>query len=321
MTDASPAAELPAHRPIAAARIALIVVLVIRAFFPILIKLSEDEIAPSAIIFDQNWMTLFVLVLWFGTQSILSQQKNGSIVFSSFKTAFQLNWTVLLILVMGFLGCFNQLLWAWSLTHTNVANSAIAFSLTPLFSTLGEWLIFARRFSWQFMVGLLIAMFGALAIGLKDLNLNLEYLQGDSIALVGTILYSAYLLCIEKLRAQFDSNVIFFWRCLVSSILMLPIVLVIQAQLFPESPLGFIFLISLVCSSSLSQLLVVYILKTLSAGLIALAMLIDPILTAILAGLLFAEQLSIESWLLFSVVLFGIYLAIINQPEAPSDLA
>jgi drug/metabolite transporter (DMT)-like permease len=164
-------------------------------------------------------------------------------------------------------------------------------------------------------------MFGALAIGLKDLNLNLEYLQGDSIALVGTILYSAYLLCIEKLRTQFDSNVIFFWRCLVSSILMLPIVLVIQAQLFPESPLGFIFLISLVCSSSLSQLLVVYILKTLSAGLVALAMLIDPILTAILAGLLFAEQLSIESWLLFSVVLFGVYLAIINQPEAASDLA
>jgi drug/metabolite transporter (DMT)-like permease len=46
----------------------------------------------------------------------------------------------------------------------------------------------------------------------------------------------------------------------------------------------------------------------LSSGFVALFLLLEPVITAILAGVLFSETLSLFNWFAFSVVLAGIYL-------------
>jgi drug/metabolite transporter (DMT)-like permease len=46
-------------------------------------------------------------------------------------------------------------------------------NLTPVFTTLGGWLFLNKRFDQKFLVGMVIALCGALALGLEDLN-NLE---------------------------------------------------------------------------------------------------------------------------------------------------
>ena len=47
-----------------------------------------------------------------------------------------------------------------------------------------------------------------------------------------------------------------------------------------------------------------------SASLVAVSMLTVPVIAAILARFLFAEQLTLLNWAAFGVVLLGIYLAV-----------
>jgi drug/metabolite transporter (DMT)-like permease len=59
----------------------------------------------------------------------------------------------------------------------------------------------------------------------------------------------------------------------------------------------------------LGQGLLVHHLKEFSASFVTLLMLLEPLLTASFAAMIFAERLSALNWLAFALVLGGIYLA------------
>jgi drug/metabolite transporter (DMT)-like permease len=97
-------------------------------------------------------------------------------------------------------------------------------------------------------------------------------------------------------------------------LLTFPIVLLTEDVLFPYSWAGWLAIIAqaLVCQV-LGQSLQAYNLKQFSSGFVAVFLLLDPVITAILAWVIFSEQLSPLNWLAFSVVLTGIYLAKSSQ--------
>ncbi|MGB3510355.1 MAG: EamA family transporter [Microcoleaceae cyanobacterium] len=104
----------------------LFVALIIQAFTPILIRLSESEVSPNATIFHRCWITLAMVGLWNGLKiggyPPSDRQDEPKLLYTT-----QVLW---LLLAMGIVGFTSMVLWAWSLTQTSVANSAIAFSLT-----------------------------------------------------------------------------------------------------------------------------------------------------------------------------------------------
>lgn len=61
---------------------------------------------------------------------------------------------------------------------------------------------------------------------------------------------------------------------------------------------------------AIGQGLLTYSLAKFYSGFVAVSMLAIPVIAAILARLVFAEQLSLFNCLAFAVVLFGIYLAV-----------
>ena len=83
----------------------------------------------------------------------------------------------------------------------------------------------------------------------------------------------------------------------------------LEEQLFPQTWQVWLAVVALalVCQV-LGQGLLVYSLKQFSSGFIAVFLLLEPILTAILAWLVFAELLDWTNWLAFVMVLSGIYL-------------
>ena len=53
----------------------------------------------------------------------------------------------------------------------------------------------------------------------------------------------------------------------------------------------------------------IHTLKQFSAGFVSLFLLLEPILTAIFAWIIFSEKLNFLNWIAFTTVLVGIYFA------------
>jgi drug/metabolite transporter (DMT)-like permease len=87
-------------------------------------------------------------------------------------------------------------------------------------------------------------------------------------------------------------------------------VLLAGDRVFPYSWQGWLAVIALaVICQAFGQGLLIHSLGRLSSGFVALFLLLEPAIAAIIAWLLFSERLSLLNWLAFSVVLVGIYLA------------
>ncbi len=289
---------------------ALFPVLIIFAVVPILIKLSEYEINPNTLIFNRFWMALPVLGCWNGILQLQQKSNNKPIPVKLFPQ--DRKW-LLLLLLSGVFSGGQQLLYAWSLTQTSAANSEVLHSMTPLFTTLIGWIFLNQQFEQRYLLGIAIAICGSCALVANDFSITIDKLQGDGLALASAILWSGYLLVLEKLQIQFSINVITIFTCLVGTVFLLPILLVSGDDLFPHSWQVWLIIGTLGTLEIFTKICLTYSVKWISSGLIATILLLHPVITAILAGEIFSETLSLLNWLAFFVILLGVYLAISNQ--------
>jgi len=212
-------------------------------------------------------------------------------------------------------------LWAISLKYTTVAKSMLLNNLTPIFTSLGGWLFLHKRFDNKFIIGMIIALLGALTLGLEDLHSADDNLIGDIYALLSAVFVGAYLLVVEQLRSRFSATTILLSRCVLGSLLLMPIALITEHQLFPTTLTTWLAVIGLgLISEGLGQRLLADCLDQFSSAFISVFLLLEPIISAILALVIFAESLSPTTGVGFAVILTGIYLAqtsnsAVRQPE------
>jgi drug/metabolite transporter (DMT)-like permease len=291
----------------------LTLALVAVSFAAIFIRLSEQEIGPSATVFNRLWIATVVFIFWdmikYNIES--NNSNNSNITPKKHKFTIKDRW---LLLLVGAVSSASVVCWAWSLTETSVANSTVLRNLTPLFTSLGGWLLLNQRFDRRFLTGMSVAIMGAAAISWDDLTISLDNFFGDSLALLSAAFYGTNLLILEHLRNRFPATTILLWRCLIGAVLLLPFVLITERQLFPYSWQGWLVVIGLgVVCQAFGQGLLVYSLKQLSSGFVAVFLLLEPLITACLAWLIFAEKLSFFNSIAFLLVLIGIYLANSNN--------
>jgi len=276
------------------------------SWLPIFYRFLEVEIGPFSTAFHRVWLATLLLGMWNGIQYLTRQ-------FSPDKSVKKNPYTrlvILQLLVAGMSFAGNQLLLAWSLSQTSVANTTILTNMTPIWTVFFGWLIWNQKFDNIFLIGMGVAVVGACAIGLEDWQLATGNLQGDGVAILAALCNSTYLLPIEYLRSQLSSIAILSWTCTISTLCILPIALITETQLFPHSASGWIVVILLcfICQF-IGVGLVTYFLKSISSGLITIGKLLIPIINAFLAWVLFAEGLSFWNYVAFSMIILGIYIA------------
>ncbi|MEH2315653.1 DMT family transporter [Nostoc sp.] len=277
---------------------------------PSLTKLSEQEIGANAIGFHRSWIAAVVFGLWNGLEALRRQQSDHQPIEQKPFTKQE----VWLLLAMGIASTTSLLLWAWSLSQTSVANVALLSNLNPLFVAAAGYLLFGQRFDNRFIIGLVMALLGAIAFELHKMQFASHQILGDALAFISAIFIATYLLLIERLQTRFTTATIMLWRCGVTTIFLLPILPFIEERLFPYSGMGWFFIIfqALFCQV-LGQGLITYSLSRLSSGIVAVTLLLNPVLSSIFAWFIFSEQVSLFDWLTFAVVLVGIYLAQSSQ--------
>jgi drug/metabolite transporter (DMT)-like permease len=291
--------------------ISLLGALIAFSFVPVFTKWGAIETSSATAIFDRFFLTTIILGLVWGVLAIyrqLTESPNQSPPRSQ-----QLSHPVQLLGLFLITGTFLAgmlLTLAWSLIQTTVANCELINNLTPVFTILGGWLLFKQRFNRRFLVGCAIAVSGLLIIGFNDFQLGIDKLQGDLLALVSALFLAAYLLGAEQLRTQLHTDTVLLGCFGCGTPLTLMVLAITHESLFPSSWQSWLPIVSMSVSGLLAQGLLLYSLKRLSSGFVALVFLVTPFTTAIIAWMMFSETLSLSNLLAFCVVVLGLSLSI-----------
>lgn len=308
MTESS-VSSTPTARFAPGAMTSLCVALIAVAFAPIFIRFSETDLGPNATVLNRMLVFLVVFGLGRSGRALLAQWRNHKRQDAVSEPFTQQHYW--LLGAVGLASVTTLGLWAISLMYTSVAKSMLLNNLTPVFASIGSWLVLGKRFDARFIAGLAIAVSGALLLGLEDLQIgDMSTLIGDAYALLSAVFLAVYFLLVEQLRQQCDAVTVLLWRCAVGSLLLLPLVWIMEGQVFPTTSISLLAVLGLgVISEGLGQNLLAGCMDKFSSSFITLFLLLEPLVSAVLGWLIFAETLSPVTGLGFVVILGGIYLA------------
>ena len=226
-------------------------------------------------------------------------------------------------LMAGAFTAFDLALWTSSLSYTTAANATLLGNTAPLWVALGTWLILRQKLSVAFWRGLAITLAGAGLIMGTDFILHPRFGVGDVMAIFTGFFYGGYFLFTEKSRVHFDS-VMHIWLVGVgASVALLIINIAFQYPLIGfDQNTWFIFLTTALVSQLIGYMALAYALGHLPASIVAPTMVLQPVVTALLAIPLLGEIPSIWQGIGGGIALIGIY--IVNRshqqgiPEIPN---
>jgi len=221
-------------------------------------------------------------------------------------------------LIAGAFTAFDLALWTTSLSYTTASNATLLGNTAPLWVALGTWLILKQKLSTAFWRGLAITLAGAGLIMGTDFILHPRFGIGDVMAIFTGFFYGCYFLFTEKSRIHFDT-VIHIWLVGVGA----SISLFIFNIAFQNPLTGFdtntwlIFLATAFISQIIGYMALAYALGHLPASIVAPTMVLQPVVTTILAIPLLNEIPNVWQGIGGAIALLGIY--IINQDHYRRD--
>ena len=200
--------------------------------------------------------------------------------------------------------------WIASLEHTSVASSVVLVTTSPLLIAAVSHVAYRERLTLPVAGGIALGVAGGLVLAQGDRAAGGGELYGDFLALIGAVAAGTYFLIGRRVRREL-SNVTYIALVYLGSAVML-----MTAVGFTGAPLtGFtaetylmILLVTLVPQlmghSSLN-----WALGHLSATLVAVAVMAEPVGATILAWLILGEFPPVTSVIGGALVLLGVYLA------------
>ncbi len=266
------------------------------AFAPIFVKLSE--VGPTATAFWRLSLSFPIFFIWLN----LSKEKK------EYKSTFLNDFIKLSI--PGFFFAGDLAVWHWSLKYTTVANATLLANFAPIFVTFTVWFFFKQRITIKFIMGMIIALFGASAIMGVSFRISFERLYGDMLGLITAIFYAGYIISIRELRAKFSTIKIMTWSVLSSSILLVPVILISGEKFWAVKISGWMVLIGLaIISQVCGQGLIAYALAHIPAEISSVTLLLQPFLAAIFAWIILGESMILFQILGGILVIIGIRIA------------
>ena len=268
------------------------------AFSPILVRLSE--VGPNATAFWRPALAVPALWLWMAVEGKAAAKSRHPSCRSDYGRLF----------AVGVLMAADLAVWHWSVTFTSVANATLLANFAPVFVTLGGWLLFGQRVSRSFVLGLLASLVGTTLLVGSSFQLTPRHLWGDALGLISAVTYAAYILAIKYLREEFSTPTIMTWSAAAACATLLPITLLSGESLFPVSAWGWGVLGGLALLSHVAgQGLITYALAYLPAAFSSVGLLVQPVMSALLAWLILKEVLAPWQALGGALVLLGISVA------------
>ena len=274
------------------------------AFAPIFVRLSDTGPVASAfwrtaLAAPLLWLILAVIPAKAGIQT-KAAAASGWIPASAGMTV-----------LAGLFFALDLGVWHWSIVWTSVANSTLLANLAPIFVTLAGWLIWKHKVTTTFLVGMVTAIAGMFVLVGPNFAAGGTRFAGDVLAALTAVFYGSYMLAIKVARdAGISTARIMAWSTTISALALLPFAWLSPQPFWPSSANGWLVVLGLaLVSQVLGQGLIAYAFAHLPASLSSVSLLIQPVMAALFAWLLFGEAIGAPQFVGGAVVLAGVWIA------------
>lgn len=265
------------------------------SFAAIFIRLAE---APPLVIASYR-LLIASLVLWPLT-----------LKYSSNELKHLTRRDIWLALVSGvFLGLHFGM-WTSSLDYTSVATSVILVTSSPLFVAIASYVFLREKISWRIITGIVICFIGTALICQGNWGIGTDSFLGGILALSGALAVSGHLLIGRRLRRTMGLLVYSAITCTSAGILLLFASLIFGYSLSGYTGNTYLMMVLLaVVPQLLGHLSLNWSLRFVSATLVTIAVLGEPVGANILAFLILDEIPKLFEIVGSVLILAGIFTA------------
>jgi drug/metabolite transporter (DMT)-like permease len=191
---------------------------------------------------------------------------------------------------------------------TSAATATFLANNAPLWTGLGAMIFFKEKLSYNYWIGLCIALSASCLLMGKDVLLNVSPGKGAIFALVASVFYAAYLLTTQQVRVKVDTLKFMAISSIATSSVLLVYNVSTGYALTGFTPKTWIALLGIGLISHLGGWLCInYALGHLRASQVSISLLGQTVVTAILAIPILGENLSIGQIVGGVLVITGIY--------------
>ena len=184
--------------------------------------------------------------------------------------------------------------WHAGILLTKLGNATLFGNISSFFfAAWGLWL--ARRWPSALQaLALVLAAAGCAALMWGSAELSAAHLRGDLLSAFAGLLYTGYLILVERTRGAVEPMPLLLIASLFASAFLLPAALVAGERIIPAD-WGALFALAL-CSQVAGQGLLVYALGHVPPLVVGIAMLTQPALSALLGYAYYGEAFTALDW-------------------------
>ena len=221
------------------------------------------------------------------------------------------------ILLAAFFFAADLAAWHAGILLTKLGNATLFGNISSfLFAAWGLWLV--RKWpSWIQGSALALAAIGCALLMVSSAELSASHLRGDLLAALAGLLYTGYLIFVERTRTELAPLPLLFFASLFGAIMLLPAAVIAGDKLVPTDWTA-LFALAL-CSQVIGQGLLVYALGHVPPLVIGIAMLTQPALSALLGYLYYDELLTPLDWI--GAMLIVTALVLVRLRSAPQTVS
>lgn len=214
------------------------------------------------------------------------------------------------LLAAGFFFAADMGVWHVSLHFTSVANATLLPNMAPLCIAAWLWYRYKTRFSRSFLLGMALALAGAVLLVGPSVGLGGTRLLGDGLGLMVAGFYAAYQLAIKDGRGSYSTARLMAWSTSITALFLLPFALLMPGAFWPAGGASWLPLLglALICQIG-GQTVITYAFAHLPSSLASISLLIQPLTAALAAWLIFGEAIGPVQMAGAAVLLSGIYLS------------
>jgi drug/metabolite transporter (DMT)-like permease len=272
MASVTPAPAAPPRGPLAA----LILGSALLAFGPMLVRLSD--VGPVASAFWRMALAAPILLI----VAVWARRRAGDAL-----PLPGLPWKVAAIAGLFFAADLGA--WHMGILRTTMANATL-FANTTAFMLAGWAIVVQRRNPGRTTLqALALAGAGTLLLLGHSAQVSPANIAGDALSLLAAAFYTGYLLTVIRLRDRLPTSTVLAMSTLSSALVLLPVALLAPGAFWPTDWRPLMGLA--VSSQLLGQGLMVFASGRLSAPVIGIGLLVQPLVSAATGWLVFDEVL------------------------------
>jgi drug/metabolite transporter (DMT)-like permease len=207
---------------------------------------------------------------------------------------------------------FNMLLFFKGLSITTPINGAVLMMNTPIFVVVFAALYLKEKITYQKVIGILIAAFGAvLLMGGTNFNFSGQTIWGDVMVTANAVIYAFYLVYAKSLMQKYHPLTVTMWSFLFGWLVVLPF----GAGEFMEinfndfTPQIWLFVAFVTIGATfLTYVLNAYALRQASSSLVGSYIYLQPVLATLIAVVSGKDMLTLEKLMYVMVIFCGVFL-------------